>query len=123
VGDYLRRELAGHIQREMRDPRVGLVTVTEVEVTRDLAHARVYVTGVGRESEAETAELIAVLNDAAGFLRSRIAQQSTMRTTPKLKFVYDSSVLRGERLSSLIDRAVARDRESSDGAGDKDPGS
>ena len=114
VGDYLRRELAGFIQTQMRDPRVGMVMVNDVEVSRDLAHAKVFVTVVGKDSEQEAREVITVLNDAAGFLRSRLAQESTMRTTPRLSFVYDSSVLRGQNLSRLIDKAIAEDQMHSD---------
>lgn len=110
VGDYLRRELAGFIQTQMRDPRVGMVMVNDVEVSRDLAHAKVFVTVVGKDSEQEAREVITVLNDASGFLRSRLARESTMRTTPRLSFVYDSSVLRGQNLSRLIDKAVAEDQ-------------
>lgn len=110
VGDQLRRELAQFIQFEMRDPRVGMVMVNEVEVSRDLAYAKVYVTVVGSDSEADASEALAVLNDAAGFLRSQLASSSTLRTTPKLQFIFDSSVLRGQQLSSLIDRAVAQDK-------------
>ena len=108
VGDYLRRELAGFIQTQMRDPRVGMVMVNEVEVSRDLAHAKVFVTVLGKDTEEEAREVRTVLNDAAGFLRSRVAQDSSLRTTPRLHFVFDSSVLRGQKLSNLIDQAVAQ---------------
>ncbi len=110
VADFLRRELAQLIQLEMRDPRVGMVMVNDVEVSRDLAHAKVFVTVMGKDDEQQASDSLAVLNDAAGFLRSKVARGSTMRTTPKLHFVYDDSVSRGRHLSSLIDEAVARDR-------------
>jgi ribosome-binding factor A len=111
VADAVRRDLAQIIQREMRDPRVGMIMVNDVEVSRDLAHAKVFVTVMGKESEEEAAEALKVLNDAAGFLRSQLARASTMRTTPRLGFVFDSSVLRGQQLSSLIDRAVSTDSQ------------
>ncbi len=120
VADALRRELAQYIQLEMRDPRVGMVMVNEVEVSRDLAYARVFVTVMGAESEEEASDALQVLNDAAGFLRSQLARDSTMRTTPRLKFVYDSSVLRGQQLSSLIDEAVATDKARPDESGEDD---
>ena len=122
VGDALRRELAQFIQREMRDPRVGMVMVNDVEVSRDLAYARVFVTVMGKDSAEEASEALAALNDAAGYLRSQLARSSTMRTTPRLKFEYDSSVLRGQRLSSLIDDAVASDkaRDAADSPGGDD---
>ena len=114
VADALRRDLAQFIQLEMRDPRVGMVTVNDVEVSRDLAHAKVFVTIMGRDSEEDASEALEVLNDAAGFLRSQLAKNSTMRTTPRLTFVFDASVLRGQHLSSLIDRAVATDKHVAD---------
>lgn len=118
VADYLRRELAQLIQLEMRDPRVGMVMVNDVEVSRDLAHAKIFVTVMGKNDERDASESLAVLNDAAGFLRSKIARASTMRTTPKLHFVYDSSVSRGSHLSALIDKALASDRGRGHSDGD-----
>ena len=111
VGDFLKQELAGLIQLEVRDPRVGMVSVTGVEVSRDLSHATVYITVLGKDSEAEAAESIAALNHAAGFLRSQVAKISNARTTPKLRFVFDASIGRGARMSKLIDDAVAADRD------------
>lgn len=109
VGDYLKRELALLIQQEVRDPRVGMVNINEVEVSRDLAHAKVYITFVGERSEQQRADALKALNKAGGFLRSQIAQTNHMRTTPRLFFVFDISVQRGAALSALIDRAVAAD--------------
>jgi ribosome-binding factor A len=114
VADHLRRELASFIQTQMRDPRVGMVMVNDVEVSRDLAHAKVFVTVLGKDTEQEASEVLGVLNDAAGFLRSQLARDSTMRTTPRLNFVFDSSVLRGQNLSELIDRAVSDDHRGTD---------
>lgn len=111
VGDFLKQELAGLIQLEVRDPRVGMVSVTGVEVSRDLSHATVYVTVLGKDSADDAAESIAALNHAAGFLRTQIAKISNARTTPKLRFVFDASIGRGARMSKLIDDAVAADRE------------
>lgn len=111
VGDFIKQELASLIQRELRDPRVGMVSVTGVEVSRDLAHASVFVTVLGKDSAAEAAESIAALNHAAGFLRTQIAKISNARTTPKLRFVFDASIGRGARMSKLIDDAVQADRE------------
>ncbi|MEZ5539982.1 MAG: 30S ribosome-binding factor RbfA [Pseudomonadales bacterium] len=111
VGDYLKRELALLIQQELRDPRVGMVNINEVEVSRDLAHAKVFVTFVGDRSDEINAQALKVLNAAQGFLRSRIASNNHMRTTPRLSFVLDVSVQRGARLSALIDQALAADSE------------
>lgn len=111
VGDFLKQELASLIQRELRDPRIGMVSVTGVEVSRDLSHATVFATVLGKDSAAEAAESIAALNHAAGFLRTQIAKISNARTTPKLRFVFDASIGRGARMSKLIDDAVQADRE------------
>ncbi len=120
VGDFLKQELAGLIQLEVRDPRVGMVSVTGVEVSRDLSHATVYVTVLGKDSADEAVESIAALNHAAGFLRTQIAKISNARTTPKLRFVFDASIGRGARMSKLIDDAVAADREHAEHRDDSD---
>ena len=111
VADYLRRDLAQLIQQEVSDPRVGMVSVTDVEVSRDLAQAKVFVTIVGKETAEEAAGSIEALNHAAGFLRSQVAKGTQWRTTPKLRFIHDESVYRGANLSALIDRAVEADRQ------------
>lgn len=118
VADYLRQELARLLQTGMRDPRIGMVSVNEVEVSRDLAHAKVFVTFMERDSEQEARDLLEVLNGAAGFLRSEVSRDARMRTVPRLHFVYDASVTRGRRLSDLIDRAVAEDGRRHDAAGE-----
>ena len=122
VADYLKRELSLLIQNEVRDPRVQMANVNEVEVTRDLSLARVFVTFVGETDETTAKDRVAVLNKAAGFLRSRIAQDSMMRSTPKLRFEYDASVQRGSDISALIDRALEEDRQHHDRQGDSPEG-
>lgn len=109
VADFLKKEVGGLIQLELRDPRLGMISVTDVEVSRDLAHARIFVTVMGKETAEEASEALKVLNKAAGFLRSRIAKIHKARTTPALKFVFDTSVRRGEYMTRLIDNAVADD--------------
>lgn len=110
VADFLRKELAGLIQFELRDPRIGMISITDVEVSRDLAYAKVFVTALGKDSEEEAAGAVEALNHAAGFLRSQIAKVMQARTTPKLRFVFDASVGRGAHMSELIDQARASDR-------------
>src|SRR5690606_6235410 len=125
VADQIQRELALLIQTEINDPRVGMVSVTGARVSRDLSYADVYVTVLGapdgvsglapavqlKEAGAldklEIEESIKVLNNAAGYLRSLLAKQLSLRITPRLVFHYDESVARGQYLSSLIDRALA----------------
>ena len=115
VADFLRRELAMLIQQEMRDPRVELVSITEVEVSKDLGHARVYYTVIGRDSEEQAEEVTEVLNKASGFMRSQLSKDSSLRTVPQLKFRFDSSVGRGRYMEELIDKAVATDEQEHDG--------
>jgi ribosome-binding factor A len=111
VADYLRRELAGVIQLELRDPRIGMLSVTDVEVSRDMAYAKVYYTSMTADSAVDAKESTEVLNNAAGFLRGQIAKSSTLRITPRLRFFYDSSVGRGRELSDLIAKATDADRK------------
>ncbi len=106
IGDLIQRELSLVIQKEMRDPRVGMLTINEVKVSRDLAYADVYYTLLQNDESAAPDE---ILNNAGGFMRSHLARVLTTRTVPKLRFHYDESVAHGQRLSSLIDKAVAED--------------
>jgi|TARA_Y100000310_G_scaffold269721_1_gene283107 ribosome-binding factor A len=109
VADLIQRELAQLILREVRDPRLGMVTINEVKASRDLAYADVYVTLLGEESSDDQADCLDVLNKAQGFLRSQLARTLKIRTTPKLRFHYDNSVADGQYLSKLIDAAIDED--------------
>ena len=111
VADYLQRELAALIQHEVRDPRVGMVSITGVDVSRDLGHARVYYTEMGSDSSEEAGETTEALNRAAGFLRSQLSRDSSMRSVPQLRFYFDASVGRGRHLEDLIRRAADADRD------------
>ncbi|MDP2155094.1 MAG: 30S ribosome-binding factor RbfA [Sulfuricella sp.] len=108
VAEQIQRELADLIQMEVKDPRVGLVTLTGVEVTQDYAHAKVYFTTMKSAEQAPKAQ--AGLEHAAGFLRSQLAHRMKLRIMPQLHFIYDTSVEHGVRLSQLIDEAVASDK-------------
>lgn len=99
----------------MKDPRVAMMTLTDVEVSSDLAYAKIYFTLLG-DDEARAGTL-AGLKRAAGFLRSQLGQRIKIYVTPELHFVYDDSVERGVRLSQLIDKAVASDVESTNKSG------
>jgi len=107
VAGQLRRELAQLIQREVKDPAVGFISVSDVEVTSDLAHAKVYVTVF--ESEKADATLKA-LSHASGYLRHRLGQEMRIRSVPELHFFHDASVETGQRMDSLIEAALASDR-------------
>lgn len=113
VGDQIQRELASAIREAIRDPRVGSVTVSGVEVSRDLGYARVFMTVLGADASASE-EAVAVLNNAAGFLRRELGQRMRLRTVPALKFMHDPSFDRGAHLTQLIDRAVEDDGERGD---------
>ena len=109
VSDAIQRILGQVIAQEVRDPRIGLVNINAVTVTRDMAYAKVYVTFVGSETEAESLAAASVLNKASGFLRGFIAKELIMRSVPKLQFIYDKTAIRGQELSYLIERAVRED--------------
>lgn len=111
VSDQLQKELARFIQQNIKDPRLGMVTVSGVDVTRDLAYAKVFVTFLGEEDKDAIAEQLEVLNNAAGFLRSLLAKSIKLRIMPKLTFYYDESITRGQYLSSLIDKAISEDSQ------------
>lgn len=105
IADQIQRELAELIRLAVRDPRVGMVTLTGVELSRDKSHAKVFFTVLG--SPDDVAACSEGLNRAAGFLRSSLAHQLSTRTVPELHFAYDESIERGVRLSKLIDDALA----------------
>lgn len=114
VADMVREELACIVQRQVRDPRVGSVSVNDVRVSKDLSFADVYVSSMETPEPAEQADLVAVLNRASGFFRSELAKRHSMRTTPKPRFHYDVSVERGPRLEKLITDALAVDKSAHD---------
>ena len=100
LGDLIQRELSELIRLDLRDPRVGMLTITSVDVSPDLANAKVFFTMFEKDKLEDT---LHGLKRSAGFLRSQLAKRISMYTTPELRFVYDESVERGDRLSRLID--------------------
>jgi ribosome-binding factor A len=109
VGEQIQQELAELLRTEVKDPRVGMVTVTGVEVSADMAHAKVHFTDLrGREHGPEAEKALA---RTAGFLRSQLSHRLKLYTVPQLHFLYDDSIESGMRLSKLIDEAVADDRK------------
>jgi ribosome-binding factor A len=103
LGDLIQRELSELIRLELRDPRVGMITLTSVDVSPDMSHAKVFFTMLEKDKLADTLQGLA---RSAGFLRSQLAKRIKMYTTPELRFAYDESVERGDQLSRLIDKAV-----------------
>jgi ribosome-binding factor A len=114
VADHLRERLAELIRGELRDPRIGMVSVNDVRVSRDLSTAEVYVSALDCRTPEDQRGLEDALNHAAGFLRTQIARSSTMRTTPKLRFHFDEVWARGARVDALIDQALEADRKHPD---------
>ncbi|MFO7275716.1 MAG: 30S ribosome-binding factor RbfA [Pseudomonadota bacterium] len=106
----LQRVLAELISREVKDPRVGNVTITAVELTADLSLARVYFVPFASQHSPE--EVCAGLTRAGGFLRGEVGRRLRLRQAPRLEFRFDESPERAARLTDLIERAVARDREA-----------
>ena len=100
LGDQIQRELSELIRLELRDPRVGMITITSVDVSPDMSHAKVFFTMLEKDKLADTLQ---GLKRSAGFLRAQLAKRTSMYTTPELRFEYDESVERGDRLSRLID--------------------
>ena len=114
VGDQIQRELSEIIHRELRDPGVGMITLTGVDVSPDCAYATVYFTCL---DAAHVKVAKAGLQRANGFLRAQIGKRIKIWTTPELKFVYDESVERGDRLSRLIDSAISTNTTDPDESG------
>src|SRR5262249_51429581 len=93
----------------MKDPRVGMITISMVKVSKDLAHAKIYVSVMMEEHAEET---LKTLNKATAFLRALLAKRMKIRVMPALSFVYDDTIIKANRLSKLIDEAVAQDKSS-----------
>ena len=112
VAGLIGRHLAELIQHELQDPRLGLVTISDVNVSNDLSFADVYFT-VLPDEKSNMAEL--VLSGASGFLRKELSSRISLRTIPKLRFHYDQTSDTGARIANVIDKAIASDRANDDG--------
>jgi len=111
VADAIQRELAPLIREEIRDPRVGMVSINAVQVSKDLSNAKVFVTFVDNPKNADSAQRIAILDKAAGFLRSGVGRAIRMRSVPQLRFVFDETVYKALEMSDLIDQVIKLDQE------------
>ncbi len=111
VGQQIQKEIAVILMRELKDPRLSMTTVSAVEVTRDLAYAKVFVTFFNDDEEEIKASL-AVLSEAEGYIRSLLGKRLRARIMPHLRFVYDKSMAEGVRMSALVDQAVASDKNT-----------
>ena len=110
VAEQVRREIAELIRSEVKDPRVGMISITDVEVTPDYAHAKVFFSTLG--GSAQVAEVLAGLSKASGFLRRELGKRIRIHTTPQLHFVFDESLERGMDMDLLIREAVSLSDQS-----------
>ncbi|CBL44449.1 Ribosome-binding factor A [gamma proteobacterium HdN1] len=120
IADQIQRELAVLLQREISDPRVGMVTVSGVKVARDLSFADVYVSFMTLEKAEEVKQALAVLEHASGFLRSMLAKNIKLRVIPRLRFHFDQVIVTGPHISSLITKAIREDESRQNGQSSHD---
>jgi len=111
LGGQIQRDLAMLIQRELKDPRVGMITINDVNLSKDLGYADINVTVlVANDEESRIVESLTILNEAAGFLRSELGRGLKIRKVPHLRFHYDDSLKRGAEINALIHQALASQR-------------
>jgi len=115
VEDQIQRILSDVLRSQARDPRLSRVIVTAVKVSRDLSVARVYVTSLDLDRAAD--ELLQPLRRAAGFLRSALASELTVRQVPELRFQFDDSTRQAEHMESLIEQALSGDHDDEQSGG------
>ena len=113
VAEQMQRELAQLIREEIRDPRIGMITLSGVEVARDMAHAKIFFTVLDDQTH-DPAVSLAILNKAAGFLRHALGQRMIMRAVPQLHFRYDDTTVHGAHINALIESALAKDAHKDD---------
>ncbi|MWN06253.1 ribosome-binding factor A [Gilliamella bombicola] len=111
VGHELQKEIAIILQREIKDPRLGMVTVSGVDISRDLAYAKVFVTFLNDDDPQVIEQGLAVLNDAKGYIRTLIGKAMRLRIIPEIKFFYDESLVKGMQMSSLVADVIKHDNE------------
>lgn len=111
VGELLRSEVSDILRMKMKDPRLGFVTVTDVEVSADMQHARVFVSILG--SDEERAVSLSVLKHAESFVRQSLARRLTMKTLPEIEFRLDTSADRGVRILELLEQIKREDENRS----------
>ena len=119
ISQQLQQELALVLQRDMKDPRIGMVTVNDVDVSRDLSFAKVYVTLFEEDPQA-IEDKMAALMKAAPYVRTLVAGRMKLRVMPELKFVYDSSLVDGMRMSNLVSQVISSDKAKQDQFGTED---
>jgi ribosome-binding factor A len=100
VGEQLKKELSDIFQKELKDPRIGFLTVTAVEMTGDLSQAKVYISVLGNDEQKENS--LKAIAKAQGFIRSEIGKRIRLRHTPELIFKFDESIAYGTRIEKLL---------------------
>jgi ribosome-binding factor A len=112
LGELLKKEISDLVLREIKDPRIGFVSITSVALTADLRHAKVLVSVLGSEQERKAS--LAGLRSAAGFIRRELSQRLRLKFVPEIKIIYDDSIEHGARIISLIESVVEKDDNPSD---------
>lgn len=110
VAQELQKEIAVILQREVKDPRIGMVTVSDVEISRDLAYAKIYVTFLFDNDPDAVKRGLEGLNNASGYIRTLVGKTMRLRIVPELKFFYDKSLVEGMRMSNLVTNVVRQDQ-------------
>lgn len=118
LGEEIRDAIALIVARELKDPRIGFVTVTRVELTSDLAYARAYVGVLG--DAARRKEALKALQQATGFVRRELGRRVRMRVLPELRFEYDAGLEASERVARLLDETKAQPSSGDDPGDDED---
>lgn len=114
VAQQIQKEIAVILQREVKDPRLGMITVSAVEVSRDLSYAKVFITVLDANDEQKSKQSASILNEAGGFIRSLLGKRIRARIIPELRFVVDNSLMEGMRISNLVDSVIRKDNEKRD---------
>lgn len=120
VSQEMQKEIAIILQREVKDPRVGMATVSGVELSRDLAYAKVFVTFLNDNEPEQVKAGIKALQDASGFIRVLLGKAMRLRVVPELTFAYDNSLVEGMRMSNLVTNVLRNDAEKRSANGDDD---
>lgn len=110
VAQEIKKEIAVILQREVKDPRIGMVTVSDVTLSRDLEHAKIFVTFLFDQDEQAVAKGMKGLQDASGYIRTLLGKAMRLRIVPELRFEYDNSLVEGMRMSNLVTQVVSRDQ-------------
>lgn len=112
IGEEIKREVSAIITKEVKDPRLGMLSITDVEVSRDLSWAKVYFSTLGEEEDRE--KTLAGLNRAKGFIRTELAKRIRLRHTPEMIFLFDPSLERGAKMDALLKTLQSTSTEGQD---------